>query len=221
MEATSPDGKLVIAKLPRKNSDELSLLRELSSQKSSHNHTIPLLDTVPSNLGRLIILPLETRLSSYFFPWERVKDGSVQLSRELVEGIAFLHRQKIAHLDIKPDNLVYSLRFQRLYIIDFDLAMRCKDVDEMVELSCGTPGWSAPEIVHDDKKPLSVFSPIRADLWSCGKVLWSICQSTDEEDSDIVRLAFLLMDSEPKRRPLLHELVDEEPDVWTPPAGSQ
>ncbi|EJC97801.1 kinase-like protein, partial [Fomitiporia mediterranea MF3/22] len=93
------------------------------------------------------------------------------LNRELIEGIAFLHRQKIAHLDIKPENLVYSVKSERLYIIDFDIAMRCKDVDEMVKVSCGTPGWSAPEIALNNDEAPRVFNPIRADLWSCGKVL--------------------------------------------------
>ncbi|EJD00377.1 kinase-like protein, partial [Fomitiporia mediterranea MF3/22] len=91
------------------------------------------------------------------------------LSRELIEGVAFLHRQNIAHMDIKPDNLVYGSH--HLYIIDFDVAVRCRDVDEMVKMSCGTRGWSAPEIVLDDDEATCAFSPIRADLWSCGKVL--------------------------------------------------
>ncbi|EJC99413.1 kinase-like protein, partial [Fomitiporia mediterranea MF3/22] len=91
------------------------------------------------------------------------------LSRELIEGVAFLHRQKIAHLDIKPGNLVVN--FKRLYIIDFDIAVRCKDVDEMVKISRGTRGWSAPEIGLDNDEAPGAFSPIRADLWSCGKVL--------------------------------------------------
>lgn len=202
----------------RKHPNELSLLRELSSQKSPHNHVVPLLETIPSSLGQLIILPFATSLSTYAIP--SLFQGSfggicIELSHELVEGIAFLHRRKIAHLDIKPDNLVYAFDSKRLYIIDFDLAMRCKDVDEMVEMSCGTPGWSAPEIVYDIGKPLSVFSPIRADLWSCGKVLCLFSQNSEKKDMDIMRLATLLMDSEPRRRPLLHEVVDEEPDFWT------
>ncbi|EGN98905.1 hypothetical protein SERLA73DRAFT_16638, partial [Serpula lacrymans var. lacrymans S7.3] len=93
------------------------------------------------------------------------------LSHELVEGIAFLHAQGIAHLDIKPDNLICTFDTERLLIIDFDIAMKCSGADDVVERSCGTLEWSAPEIVLDADRPPRAFSPIRADLWSCGRVL--------------------------------------------------
>ncbi|OCB87278.1 hypothetical protein A7U60_g5606 [Sanghuangporus baumii] len=60
-------------------------------------------------------------------------------------------------------------------------------------------------------------NPIRADLWSRGRVLRFFAEAADEEekDGDIMLLSDLLMDSEPRRRPLLHEVVDEEPCFWT------
>jgi serine/threonine protein kinase len=170
---------------------------------------------VQTSLGPLIILPRATPISVSAFHFGDLKDKGIQMSRELVEGIAFLHRQKIAHLDVKPGNLVYSWERQQLYIIDLGLAMRCKDVDEMVEISCGTPGWNAPEIALDDDEPVRPFSPIRADLWSCGKVLQFLFKMTGRIGRDIMLLMDLLMDRDPRRRPLLHEVVDEEPDFWT------
>ena len=86
----------------------------------------------------------------------------------------------------------------------------------MVELSRGTPGWCAPEIVHGDRAPLRPFNPIRADLWSCGAVLVYLGFG-EKKDRTNDLLARLLLNSDPRRRPLLHELVDEEPDFW--PSG--
>lgn len=215
VEAKSPKGNQIVAKLVRKDSAELSLLRELSTQTSLHNHVIPLLDTVPSSLGLLAIIPYLTPLPqivSLRLFRDRLGDKSAHLSRELIEGVAFLHRRNIAHMDIKPDNLVYES--DRLYIIDFDVAVRCKDADEMVKMSCGTRGWSAPEVVLDDDEATCAFSPIRADLWSCGKVLQYITEA-GQNDEDFIQLASLLMDSDPRRRPLLHEAVDEGLDFWT------
>ncbi|KAL5512302.1 hypothetical protein ACEPAG_3294 [Sanghuangporus baumii] len=218
--ATAPSGASVIAKLPRKDSNELSFLRELSTRKSPHNHVIPLLATIQSSSGPLIILPRAKALSTNFMHliFKNELRGEVwHMSRQLVEGIAFLHRLKIAHLNINPENLVYSFMSRRLYIIDFDLAMRCKDVEEMIEMSCGTSEWSAPEVVLDDDKPMRALNPIRADLWSCGSVLRFFAEAADEKekDGDIMLLSDLLMDNEPRRRPLLHEVVDEEPYFWT------
>ena len=46
----------------------------------------------------------------------------VDFSRQLKEGVAFLHRRGVAHLDIKPQNIV--ARANRLFIIDFDIPVR-------------------------------------------------------------------------------------------------
>ncbi|OCB89793.1 kinase-like protein [Sanghuangporus baumii] len=212
LEATSSEGVLVVVKLVRiEDSDELSLLEELNAQRSPHNHVIPLMETLEIGLGGfLIILPKKTSISDLS---PCILDcESVRLSHQLVEGVAFLHRHKIAHLDIKPDNLVSDSESRCLYIIDFDIAIRCMEIDEMIELSCGTPKWSAPEIAHDNKRSLRPLNPIRADLWSCGAV---VAFFGSGKDRAIDSLTGLLLNYEPRRRPLLHELMDEEPDFWS------
>ncbi|KAF8478167.1 kinase-like domain-containing protein, partial [Russula ochroleuca] len=83
----------------------------------------------------------------------------------LIKGVAYLHKSCIAHRDIKPENLVVDREFC-LKIIDFDVAMRVKDENDVVEGQCGTKGWMAPEI--EEK---SMYSPIKADRWSTGRVL--------------------------------------------------
>ena len=212
-EARAPNGQAVIAKLVSKN--ELSFLWELSREKSRQNHVIPLLDAVQSILGPLAILPLAHSLSYEVLRIVSKDLDFVQLSRQLVEGVAFLHRKKIAHNDIKLENLVYDFRIRRLYIIDLGLALRCENADETFEMSCGTPGWTAPEIVLDDGLPHHAFSPIRADLWACGNVLRVFAEVAEKEDSDMASLRALLMNRDPRRRPLLHELIGEELDFWT------
>ncbi|KAL5512139.1 hypothetical protein ACEPAG_3660 [Sanghuangporus baumii] len=214
LEATSSEGVPIVAKLVRsEDSDEVSLLEELNAQRSPHNHVIPLMETLELGLGGfLIILPKKisiSNLSPCFLDCEFVR-----LSHQLVEGVAFLHRHKIAHLDIKPDNLVWDGESRCLYIIDFDIAIRCMEIDEMIELSCGTPNWSAPEIVHGDKRPSHPVNPIRADLRSCGAVLKFFGRGKDRA---IDSLTGLLLNHDPRRQPLLHMLVDEEPDFW--PSG--
>ena len=51
-------------------------------------------------------------------------------------------------------------------IIDFDIAIQVKDEDEEVVGQCGTEVWMAPEV-----EMLLMYSPIKADRWSCGRVL--------------------------------------------------
>ncbi|PCH38393.1 kinase-like protein, partial [Wolfiporia cocos MD-104 SS10] len=90
------------------------------------------------------------------------------LSQDLAKGLTFIHKNGIAHLDIKPANLVYTDE-HRLQIIDFDIAVQVKDEDDLMCGYLGTEGWMAPEIGKKDG-PHPLYSPIRADRWSCGRV---------------------------------------------------
>jgi serine/threonine protein kinase len=92
----------------------------------------------------------------------------VDFSQQLIEGVAFLHGHGIAHLDIRPQNIV-ALPNQ-LLIIDFDISVRVDGPNPLIDRWCGTPGWMAPEIGHQDG-PKCLYSPIRADLWTCGLML--------------------------------------------------
>ncbi|KAI0688991.1 kinase-like domain-containing protein, partial [Cytidiella melzeri] len=83
----------------------------------------------------------------------------------LIYGLAYLHRLSIAHCDIKPANIVVD-RYFCPKIIDFDCAIQLKDEDEEVVGSCGTEGWTAPEVSDS-----SLYSPLRADRWSSGHVI--------------------------------------------------
>ena len=214
VKAQSTDGTYVIAKLVKKGSHEQYIHYGLSRNKSTLNHTIPLLDIIPSSLGSIIILPYETTLHEIANFDKTFPQISIQLSQELIEGVAFLHKQDIAHLDIKPFNIVYSQGLKRLYLIDFSLSKRCDDEDEMVTMSCGTKGWSAPEIELDRDKPRRAFSPIRADLWSCGKVLRFMSERSGKIHGSISMIIDKLMDDEPWRRPLLRRIVDDKADFW-------
>src|SRR6267154_5113557 len=134
--ATQSNGDAVIVKLVR--SHELKILRHLHSSKSPYNHTIPLLGTLELNMGTFIILPEATPL--YLgFALGMFRSDVLDFSRQLIEGVTYLHSRGIAHLDIKPPNIVAHRN--QLFIIDFDIAVRVDGIDALIDSRCGTPDW--------------------------------------------------------------------------------
>jgi serine/threonine protein kinase len=191
----------LVAKRIDERSIELEVLEYLHTIQPQSSRIIPLIDIVHTNTGKWAILPemrtipdslvtccIDPQLCSKF----------AQLCCDLIEGLAYLHKYGVAHLDIKPWNLVCINDF-RLQIIDFNSAVWVRTEDDIVEGDeYGTPGWMAPEMQRG-----SVFSPIRADRWSCSKVLLCFLETSGTEDRDLESFAKRLMDDNPLHQPSL------------------
>eukprot|EP00330_Aristerostoma_sp_ATCC50986_P004474 CAMPEP_0114587554 /NCGR_PEP_ID=MMETSP0125-20121206/10487_1 /TAXON_ID=485358 ORGANISM="Aristerostoma sp., Strain ATCC 50986" /NCGR_SAMPLE_ID=MMETSP0125 /ASSEMBLY_ACC=CAM_ASM_000245 /LENGTH=249 /DNA_ID=CAMNT_0001783527 /DNA_START=72 /DNA_END=821 /DNA_ORIENTATION=- len=76
---------------------------------------------------------------------------------QLIEGLEYLHQNKIAHLDLKPANLMLDENY-KLKITDFDASY--KEGDFMI-ISLGTKNFRAPEI-----KNKTIKKPYSADIYS-------------------------------------------------------
>ncbi|KAH7882537.1 kinase-like domain-containing protein, partial [Phlebopus sp. FC_14] len=92
------------------------------------------------------------------------------VGRQLFEAIAFMHDNGVAHVDIKPRNIIIPPRGGKLTIIDFSSSVRVRDSKHMFCGIAGTKGYIAPE-VRGSRGRKSKYNPIMADLWSCGKTL--------------------------------------------------
>uniref|UniRef100_H2Y7A8 Serine/threonine-protein kinase Chk1 n=1 Tax=Ciona savignyi TaxID=51511 RepID=H2Y7A8_CIOSA len=87
--------------------------------------------------------------------------------RQLINGVEYLHSLGITHRDIKPENILLDDK-DVLKIVDFGFAtlFRHKGKERLVDNSCGTPPYVAPEVMLD--KP---YHAEPADIWSCAIVL--------------------------------------------------
>lgn len=57
--------------------------------------------------------------------FEHTEPASVRYMQQILEGVAFMHQQKIVHLDLKPENIVcVDTTGTSIKIIDFGLASR-------------------------------------------------------------------------------------------------
>lgn len=193
-----------------KDPEELEILEFLHSQRPQSEYVIPPEGHLSSNIGPGFLLPLrQSVLGLFALPPERC-GRFPQFADDLLKGVAFLHYHNVAHRDIKPDNLVYS-DTHPLQIIDFDVAIRVRDVDHTVvdegdvgELDAGD--YEAPETQDSYGQP-QFYSPIRADRWSCGRMVIEFLDRSGRRAtySKLARFAEKLMDDDPRCRPSLSE----------------
>ena len=131
---------------------------------------------------------------------------TTDLVRQFLEGVNFMHKHHVAHLDLKPDNIVITAT-NRLLIIDYDVSVQVSGPESWIQGYRGTKGWAAPELEeHPDRK----YQPIRADLWSAGRVLEYFADRQDRRTSGPINtLAFRLLRHNPQERLPLSKILDD------------
>ncbi|NWR74149.1 ST17A kinase, partial [Centropus unirufus] len=95
---------------------------------------------------------------------EAFKEKDVKrLMKQILEGVSFLHRNNVVHLDLKPQNILLTSKspLGDIKIVDFGLSRIMKSSEELREIM-GTPEYVAPEILSYD--PISTAT----DMWSIG-----------------------------------------------------
>jgi len=88
--------------------------------------------------------------------------------RQLIDGIEYLHASRVAHLDLKPENLLMGANFN-LKIADFDLS-HVKG-DKKI-LSRGTKYYRGPEFWKANLTSEDLKTPFAADIYSAAIVLF-------------------------------------------------
>lgn len=101
----------------------------------------------------LIVMPDHVPLRLVLY---RLSEAPIVYSfqKKFLEDVAFMHVNKVGHLDLKLGNIVIDISPKSmsrgsgsLYIIDFGVAERGATTRSVIEDVCGTRGWRAPEIL--------------------------------------------------------------------------
>lgn len=96
------------------------------------------------------------------------EDDARHVVRQIVEGIAYLHRQGIAHRDLKAENiLVANTESLTVKIGEFGLSNVLGQSAQLVT-ACGTPDYVAPEVLKGVGYNQAV------DLWAAGVLTYII-----------------------------------------------
>jgi len=91
----------------------------------------------------------------------------VRLMRQILDGLVYLHDINVAHLDIKPQNLVLTGQFPEcdVKLCDFGISRYLSQGADVREI-LGTPDYVAPEVLNYE--PIS----LATDMWSVGVLVY-------------------------------------------------
>ncbi|XP_054569886.1 myosin light chain kinase, smooth muscle isoform X1 [Eptesicus fuscus] len=98
--------------------------------------------------------------------FELTERECIQYMRQISEGVEYIHKQGIVHLDLKPENIMcVNKTGTKIKLIDFGLARRLENAGSLKVLF-GTPEFVAPEVIN--------YEPIgyATDMWSIGVICY-------------------------------------------------
>uniref|UniRef100_A0A4W3J5E4 Rho guanine nucleotide exchange factor 25 n=1 Tax=Callorhinchus milii TaxID=7868 RepID=A0A4W3J5E4_CALMI len=135
-------------------------------QNLQHPQLIGLLDTFETSTNYILILEIadQGRLLDYIVNWGNLTEEKVaSYLRETLEALHYLHNCRIAHLDIKPENVLvdHSSAKPLIKLADFGEAEQLTTAYYIHQL-LGNPEFAAPEIILGNSACLT------SDTWSTG-----------------------------------------------------
>uniref|UniRef100_A0A8C7PRH2 non-specific serine/threonine protein kinase n=1 Tax=Oncorhynchus mykiss TaxID=8022 RepID=A0A8C7PRH2_ONCMY len=161
-----------------------------------HPHLVGLLDTFETATSYVLVLEMadQGRLLDYIVSWGNLTEEKVALYlRDILEALHYLHSWRIAHLDLKPENVLVEQNSAQpvVKLTDFGDAVQLNS-GHYIHPLLGSPEFSAPELVLG--QPVTLTS----DLWSLGVVTYVVLsgaspfldESAEETCLNICRLDF-------------------------------
>ncbi|TSM68901.1 Myosin light chain kinase, smooth muscle [Bagarius yarrelli] len=106
--------------------------------------------------------------------FERIIDEDFELSErevikymlQIIDGVGFIHKKGIVHLDLKPENIMcVNKTGSKIKLIDFGLARRLENAGSLKVLF-GTPEFVAPEVINYEAISYTT------DMWSIGVICY-------------------------------------------------
>jgi len=104
---------------------------------------------------------------------------AINVIKQILDAVKYLHECGIAHRDLKPENLLCSGEGEDeiVKIADFGLSKMFTSGEKLMT-GCGTPGYVAPEVLLCEEYDSKV------DLWSIGVITYILLSGYSPFHSD-------------------------------------
>lgn len=150
------------------------------------------------------------------------KQPCVKLMYDMLKGLEYCHEKKVAHRDIKPQN-VFLDAYDRAILADFGLSKYISRLSQE-NIKCGSMNYVAPEVCLCAKYDL-----LKTDIWSLGVTFYEMMTGelpwtvdTPLEERDIMKISFpakidpnfriiliQMLAKNPKNRPTVSEIMQK------------
>lgn len=135
-----------------------------------HKSIINMYDYYTNDFGQILFLEYVPNTDLFNFIMENTISDKIiiDIFKQLVEVVKFLHNIKIAHRDLKLENILYLIENDRIHIklCDFDLST----INTTISIDpCGTIMYFSPEMVKEDS-----YNVYAHDMWCLGIILYSM-----------------------------------------------
>ncbi|KAL3507762.1 hypothetical protein ACH5RR_033144 [Cinchona calisaya] len=189
---------------------EQLIIREISVMKRLNNHpSILKIHEVLATKTKIYLVMELAHGGELFTKLQQRGKFSESTARnyfhQLISALHFCHQNGVVHRDIKPQNLLLD-RQGNVKISDFGLSALPEQLrNGMLHTACGTPAYTAPEVVYRKG-----YDGSKTDAWSCGVLLYVfLVGSLPFDDSSI-----------PQMYRAMHRRVFDFPEWISKPAKS-
>lgn len=137
-------------------------------------HCIRLLDSFDYNAHLCLVyesmgLNLRETMNKFGRDIGLSMDGVILYGRQLFLALSLLHKHKIIHADLKPDNIMVSHDTRKIKLCDFGSCLTPEEVVQTETEHLVSPFYRAPEIILG-----CVPFDTAVDVWSAGVTLFEI-----------------------------------------------
>ena len=167
-------GRLVaikmINKLGQSKDDLLSFKREIDIlKKVSHPNIMRMLDIFETDTDFCVVSELARGDLFQIIDDNQTLPESVlkNVAAQLVSTLAYLHKNRIIHRDMKPQNILITAK-GALKLCDFGFARALSYTTLFLNSIKGTPLYMAPELVQEQRYDEKI------DVWSLGIILYEL-----------------------------------------------
>ncbi|KAL2906452.1 CBL-interacting serine/threonine-protein kinase 11 [Bienertia sinuspersici] len=175
------------------SSDNLNVVEIQAMSRLDHQHVTKLVEVIAAaGTGQVFVITEYARCGDLFGMISKRGPLGEDLSRhyfqQLISAVKHCHSRGVYHRDIKPENLLLDEKWS-LKLSDFGLSAITEGPDQpgpVLTDPCGTVEYAAPEVIMAGRE--EGYDGAKADVWSCGVVLYVMNAGFLPFDGDNVNL---------------------------------